>query len=95
MNARPPALQAGDSPSAKIESYIVELHFSQSADESDRRFFNSVPTSLQLPPKTVDRLEHLAHVELRNNPEFRSLVEALRHPNDAPAVDLARKEEAP
>jgi NTE family protein len=89
------SLQAGNSQSAKIESYIVELHFNQTASEADRRFFNSVPTSLQLPPKTVDRLEHLAHVELRNNPEFRSLVEALRHPNDARAVDLARKEEAP
>jgi NTE family protein len=71
-------LQAGDSQSVKIESYIVELHFSQLADESDRRFFNSVPTSLQLPSPTVDRLEHLANAELRNNSEFRRLVADLQ-----------------
>ena len=89
------SLQAGNPQSAPIESYIVELHFSQAADESDRRFFNSVPTSLQLPSRTVDRLEHLAKVEMEDNPEFRRLVEALQHPNDARAVNLARKEAAP
>jgi len=88
-------LRAGDSQSTKMELYVVELHFNQLADESDRRFFNSVPTSLQLPSSTVNRLELLATAELRNNLEFRRLVEALRHPNDARAVNLARKEEAP
>ena len=70
--------QAGDPQSVKIESYIVELHFSQLADESDRRFFNSLPTSLQLPSKTVDRLIQLASTELKNNLEFRKLVADLR-----------------
>ena len=70
--------QAGDSQSGKIESYIVELHFSQLADESDRRFFNSVPTSLQLPSKTVDHLCQLAARQLAENVEFRRLVSDLR-----------------
>ena len=88
MNARPPALQAGDSQSAKIESYIVELHFSQLADESDRRFFNAVPTSLQLPAKTVDRLCQLAARQLADNMEFQRLVADLRNQpikSDSPA----------
>jgi len=76
------SLQAGNPHSAKIESYIVELHFSQMADESDRRFFNSVPTSLQLPSRTVDRLEHLAKSELENNPEFRRLEADLQGGQD-------------
>ena len=71
-------VQADGSPSAQTETYIAELHFNQVADESDRRFFNSVPTSLQLPASTVDRLEKLARVELSNNPEFRRLVADLR-----------------
>ena len=70
--------QAGDPQSAKIESYIVELHFSQLADESDRHFFNSLPTSLQLPSKTVDRLCQLAARQLAGNVEFRRLVSDLR-----------------
>ena len=61
-----------------MESYIVELHFSQLADAADRHFFNTVPTSLQLPAPTVDRLEHLAKGELENNPEFRRLVADVR-----------------
>ena len=71
-------LQAGDSQPAEIELYVVELHFSQLAAQSDRRFFNSVPTSLQLPSSTVDRLEQLARTELRNNSEFRRLVADLQ-----------------
>jgi NTE family protein len=80
--------QAGDSQSAKIESYIVELHFSQLADKSDRRFFNSVPTRLQLPSKTVDRLRQLAARQLADNVEFRRLVSDLRDQSigsDSPA----------
>jgi hypothetical protein len=56
----------------------VELHFSQMADESDRHFFNSVPTSLQLPSKTVDRLRQLAARQLAENLEFKRLVSDLR-----------------
>jgi NTE family protein len=70
--------QSGDTQSGKIESYIVELHFSQLADESDRRFFNSVPTKLQLPSKTVDRLCQLATRQLADNVEFKRLVSDLR-----------------
>jgi len=80
--------QTGDSPSGKIESYIVELHFSQLADESDRRFFNGVPTSLQLPSKTVDRLCQLAARQLAENVEFQRLVTDLRNQpikSDSPA----------
>lgn len=68
------------SDSCDVTTYAIELHFSESANDSDRRFFNSVPTSLQLPSATVDRLELLARGELRNNPEFRRLLDDLRRP---------------
>lgn len=67
----------GDSPAQEIETYVIELHFNQLANEADRRFFNSVPTSLQLPSKTVDRLRQLAAHELADNAEFRRLVHDL------------------
>jgi len=63
-----------DSPPEEIATYVIELHFNQLADESDRRFFNSVPTSLQLPAKTVDRLRQLAARELADNTEFKRLL---------------------
>lgn len=64
----------GDSPSEAVVPYVIELHFNQLADESDRRFFNSVPTSFALPSKTVDRLRQLAACELACNAEFRRLI---------------------
>lgn len=65
---------SGDSQPLQISTYVIELHFNQLTDESDRRFYNSVPTSLQLPSKTVDRLRQLAARELARNAEFRRLV---------------------
>lgn len=66
--------ESGDSTPTEIDTYVIELHFNQLTNESDRRFFNSVPTSLALPSKTVDRLRELAARELANNAEFRRLV---------------------
>ena len=63
----------------EIATYIVELHFRQTANESDRRFFNRVPTTLQLPEKTVDRLRGMAARELVENREFKRLVADLNH----------------
>jgi NTE family protein len=63
-------------PSLKI--YTVQLHLSQLADDAERQFFNSIPTQLQLPPETVDRLRHMATRELSQNKEFRRLVADLK-----------------
>jgi hypothetical protein len=67
----------------RLTTYFVELHFNQLADDSDRRFFNSVPTRLQLPPPTIDRLRHLAATELAKNEDFRRLVGDLRIPSES------------
>ena len=69
--------QTADSHPLELTTYAIELRFNQLADEADRRFFNSVPTSLQLPPSTVDRLKRLAAVELKKNPEFQRLIQDL------------------
>lgn len=79
------------SSATEIVFYIVELHFTQLADPADRRFFNSVPTRLQLPASTVDRLETIAATELKNNPEFQSLVADLRRP---PALAASQSEQS-
>ena len=71
--------QAGtNAPGPGMELYTVELHFAQLADDSERQFFNSVPTQLQLPPETVDRLRRMAARELSQNKEFRRLVADLK-----------------
>ena len=63
----------------ELTIYTVELHFNQLADDSDRRFFNSVPTRLQLPSASVDRLCRIAAAELARNEEFQRLIGDLRN----------------
>ena len=75
----------------ELTIYTVELHFNQLADDSDRRFFNSVPTRLQLPSATVDRLRRIAAAELARNDEFQSLVKDLR--NGSNPVNIATGQE--
>jgi NTE family protein len=69
--------EKGNSELSEIETYVIDLHFNQLADPSDRRFFNSVQTSFQLPSKTVDRLRQLATRHLADNQEFKRLVSDL------------------
>lgn len=61
----------------EITTYIIDLHFNQLTDEFDRHFLNSVPTTLQLPSETVNRLRQLAARQLADNVEFRRLVSDL------------------
>ena len=75
---------SNDSQPLPITTYVIELHFNQLPDESDRHFFNTVPTSLQLPSKTVDRLRRLAARQLADNVEFKRLVSDLRDPSIKP-----------
>jgi NTE family protein len=93
---------SGDSSPVEIETYVIELHFNQLPNEADRRFFNAVPTSLQLPSKSVDRLRQLAARQLADNAEFRRLVSDLRNdlrnqpvkPNSPIRLSVANVKEA-
>ena len=66
-----------DSSTSNLSLYTIELHFARMADDSDREYFNSVPTRFQLPAETVDRLRRMAAAELAKNEEFRRLVRDL------------------
>jgi NTE family protein len=84
-NGREPEAKSPTAPSGAFKTavsnlYFMELHFNRLANESDRRFFNAVPTGLQLPAKTVQRLRHLAASQLANNEEFKRLVRDLKEP---------------
>jgi NTE family protein len=89
---------AGDSSPVEIETYVIELHFNQLPNEADRRFFNAVPTSLQLPSKSVDRLRELAARQLADNVEFRRLVSDLKNqsvnPNSRSHLSVAAAKDA-
>jgi NTE family protein len=82
-------LPTGDPQPVEISTYTIELHFNELADASDRQFFNSVPTRLQLSASTVDRLKHLAAVELRGNPEYQKLLRDLGRTAEPPVPTLS------
>jgi NTE family protein len=86
--------QTANSHPVELTTYAIELRFNQLADEADRRFFNSVPTRLQLPASTVDRLKHLAAVELKKNPEFQRLIHDLGRTDEAPNAKVVSTEAA-
>ncbi|MGA2750126.1 MAG: hypothetical protein ABSG59_15240 [Verrucomicrobiota bacterium] len=52
------------------------------SDQSDRRFFNSVPTTLSLPSKTVDRLRRISAGDLQKNEVFQQLLRDLNGPEE-------------
>ena len=62
-----------------MRAAALDFGVNQLADDSDRRFFNSVPTRLQLPSATVDRLRSIAATELARNEEFQRLIGDLRN----------------
>ncbi len=82
--------ETGESGPLEMTAYVIELHFNQLADQSDRRFFNSVPTSFQLPSRTVDRLRQLAARQLADNQEFKRLVHDLTNESGS-SVHLVRE----
>src|SRR4030042_4502013 len=53
-----------------IRFYLVEIDFDALPDKSGRSYFKSLPTSLYLQPKAVDRLRAIARRILSQSPEF-------------------------
>jgi len=62
---------------SKIEYDIIHITFASIADEEEREFFENLPTSLQLPPETVDRLRAKAGELLYQSEEFQELLAEL------------------
>ncbi|HKA44831.1 MAG TPA: patatin-like phospholipase family protein [Burkholderiales bacterium] len=65
-------------PQEGLEFYLVNASISALADPEERAFLMSVPTTLQLPKDTTDRLRRAAGRLLDDSPEYRRLVESLR-----------------
>ena len=56
---------------------IIHISFDEIADDEERKFFENLPTSLQLPPETVDRVREKAGELLYQSEEFRRLIAGL------------------
>lgn len=61
-----------------VDLSFAVLTFDQIRDDARRRYFNSIPMALTLPPSQVDELRALAGRLLNESPEFQHFVEGLR-----------------
>jgi len=62
---------------SKIEYDIIHITFASITDDDEREFFENLPTSLQLPPETVDRLRAKTGELLYQSEEFQELLAEL------------------
>ena len=67
--------EAGGDP---VDLYLVEVSLNAIADPAEREILNAVPTTLQLPRPTIDRIRRAASTLLDASPDFRRLLESLR-----------------
>jgi len=65
-------------PGNQLEVYRITVSLAGVEAPEKRAFFMSVPTTLQLPPETVDAVRRAAGELLDASPDYRRLVESLR-----------------
>ena len=73
-----PGGDAGKSKVDDLQFYSIEVEFDALTDEAERRFFESVPTSLKLPAETVDRVRAAAARLLRQSDSYQQLLRDLK-----------------
>src|SRR5262245_11888404 len=56
-----------------VQFHFVSVSFGDLKDEGELRYFNELPTSLQLESEAVDRLRGAARMLLRQSPEFQAV----------------------
>ena len=61
----------------RVELYPVEVAFEYIASADERAWFKNLPTTLELPRETIDRLRAVGRRLLNEDPEFQKLMKAL------------------
>lgn len=61
-----------------VDFFPVEVAFEYIESDHDRNWFKNLPTSFELPRETVDKLREVGRQILREDPQFKKLMEELR-----------------
>ena len=61
----------------KVDFYPIQVAFQYIASREEREWFQNLPTSLELPRATVDRLRTVGRQLLEEDPQFQNLLGAL------------------
>jgi hypothetical protein len=70
--------EAASSPAPEVDFHIVEVNFNALLDDGERRYFNSLPTNLELSPDAVDRLREVAGRLLRQSADWKKPLQGLQ-----------------
>jgi NTE family protein len=62
----------------KVDLYPIQVAFEYIASPEERTWFKNLPTTLELPRETVDRLRAVGRRLLNEDPQFRNLMKALK-----------------
>jgi NTE family protein len=62
----------------QIEFFQVEVAFEYIESDAERRWFKNLPTTLELPRETVDKLRAIGRRLLGEDPQFKKLLEGLK-----------------
>lgn len=57
-----------------VQAMLIEIGFDDIDNETERAYFNALPTSFNLPPEAIDRLREVGAKLLRNAPEYQQLL---------------------
>lgn len=69
-----------ESGAAPLDMYLIDVSLGAVRDPAERQFLMSVPSTLQLPRESTDRVRRAASRLLDDSPDFRRLLESLRAP---------------
>jgi NTE family protein len=67
--------------SEPVQFYPIEISFQRLTDPKERRYFDRLPTSFNLPPGALDRLRKVAGRLLRENKTYQTLLHDLTERN--------------
>jgi NTE family protein len=65
------------------EFFVIDMSLRAITDETTRRRFMTIPTSLRLPPDDIDALRALAGTLMRESPDFQRLMAKIGTPDAA------------
>ena len=69
--------EAGAPDGSDVQAMLIELSFDDLENEEERAYFNSLPTSFNLPAEAVDRLREVGARLLRTSPGYQRLLRDL------------------
>jgi NTE family protein len=78
--AKKESLEVSAPPTAsvpEVDFRIVEVNLNALPDDTERRYFNSLPTNFKLPPGAVNRLREVAGRLLRQSADWENLLQEL------------------